>query len=111
MNQKYYSHKAVSQKQAVTAHQAIQNSPTLGRLAALVQDSSARLAAIESLIPAGMRASVKAGPIDEGVWCLLVNGSPAAAKLRQLTPLIEARLLAKGWKVTTIRIKILTGRN
>ena len=107
MNQNFYPHKSVPVKLAITAHQAVQNSPTLGHLAALVQDSSARLKAIESLIPEGMRASVKAGPIDGEIWCLLVNGSAAAAKLRQLTPLIQARLLGEGWKVTSIRLKIL----
>lgn len=107
MNRHFYPHKALPIKNAVTAHQAIQNSPALGHLAILVQDSSARLKAIESLIPESMRSAVKAGPIDGESWCLLVNGSAAAAKLRQLMPLIQARLLGKGWKVTSIRLKIL----
>ncbi len=110
MNQNHYPHKTGPLKQAITAHQAVQNSPALGQLAALIKDSSARLKAIESLIPEGMRSAVKAGPIDGESWCLLVNGSAAAAKLRQLTPLIQARLLGKGWKVTSIRLKILMGQ-
>lgn len=92
---------------ALTLRQALDNSPALGRLAAQVEESSARLKAIESLIPESLRPSVKAGPIDGEVWCLLVNGSAAAAKMRQLAPLIQARLLGKGWKVTSIRLKIL----
>ena len=95
---------------AITAHQAVENSPSLGRLAELVRDSNARLAAIESLIPETLRACVKAGPIDGDTWCLLVSSNAAAAKLRQLTPLIQARLLGKGWKLTTIRLKILITR-
>ena len=96
--------------QVLTAHQAVENSPTLGHLTALIQESSARLKAVESLIPDALRSSVKAGPIDGDSWCLLVNGNAAAAKLRQLTPLIQSRLLGEGWKVTSIRLKILIGK-
>jgi hypothetical protein len=48
----------------VTAHQAVENSPTLRQLAELVKESSDRLKAIESLIPEGLRPAVKAGPIE-----------------------------------------------
>ena len=104
-----YSHtvKPLLIKQAITAHQAVENSASLGRIASLIKESSARLKAIESLIPENLRPAVKAGPIDEETWCLLVNGNAAAAKLRQLTPLIESRLLDAGWKVNSIRVKIL----
>ena len=110
MNQRIYLAKALPQNQAVTLHEAVQNSPTLGQLTALIQDSSARLKAIESLIPETLRPLVQAGPIDGNTWCLLVHGNAAAAKLRQLTPLIQSRLLGKGWKVTSIRLKILISR-
>jgi hypothetical protein len=95
---------------AVTFSQAVENSPHLARLAGLVQDSSDRLKAIESLIPQALRPSIQAGPIDEGVWCLLVSSNAAAAKVRQLLPLIQSRLIDKGWKVTSIRLKILIAR-
>ena len=94
---------------AVTAHQALQNSPTLGHLAALMTESSERLKAIEPLLPQAMRSAVRAGPINGESWCLLVSGNAAAAKLRQLTPLIRSYLEDRGWKVTSIRLKILTG--
>jgi len=104
-----YSHtvKPLLIKQAITAHQAVENSLSLGRIASLIKESNARLKVIESLIPENLRSAVKAGPIDENTWCLLVNGNAAAAKLRQLTPLIESRLLDAGWKVNSIRVKIL----
>ncbi|MES2385332.1 MAG: hypothetical protein V4593_12355 [Pseudomonadota bacterium] len=95
---------------AVTFSQAVENSPHLARLTGLVQDSSDRLKAIESLIPQALRPSIQAGPIDEGVWCLLVSSNAAAAKVRQLLPLIQSRLIDKGWKVTSIRLKILIAR-
>jgi hypothetical protein len=92
---------------AVSAHDAAQNAPTLAHLAKLGRESSDRLKAIEPLIPEALRSSVKAGPIDEKNWCLLVNSNAAAAKIRQLLPLLEGRLLADGWKVNSIRLKIL----
>ena len=94
-------------RQAVTLQQAVENSAALGRLSDLVKDSSARLKAIEPLIPEALRGSIKAGPIDGDTWCLLINGNAAAAKLRQLLPRIALHLAAKGWKITSIRLKIL----
>jgi hypothetical protein len=96
--------------QALTALQAAENAPTLARLAERVRESNDRFKAIESLIPEALRPAVKAGPIDGDSWCLLVSGNAAAAKIRQLLPLIQARLLGKGWKVTSIRLKILIAK-
>lgn len=90
--------------------QAVGNSPTLARLAELVQDSNNRFKAIESLLPGNLRSAVKAGPIDGDSWCLLVNGNAAAAKLRQLLPLLQAGLQRQGWRVSSIRLKILMSR-
>lgn len=95
---------------ALTIHQAAENSPSLARLTELVRESNDRLKAIESLIPEALRPAVKAGPIEGESWCLLVSGNAAAAKIRQLLPLIQARLLGKGWKVTSIRLKILIAK-
>ena len=92
---------------AVSALQAAQSAPSLAHLAKLGQESIDRLKAIEFLIPEGLRTAVKAGPIDEKNWCLLVSSNAAAAKIRQLVPRLEARLRDEGWKVTSIRLKIL----
>ncbi|MEC5213831.1 hypothetical protein RCH06_002385 [Polaromonas sp. CG_9.5] len=91
----------------VSLHQAVGDSPSLARLTQLVRESNQRLQAIQALIPSGLRPAVKAGPIDGENWCLLVSGNAAAAKVRQLIPLMQASLLRQGWKVTTIRLKIL----
>jgi hypothetical protein len=95
---------------SVTFNQAVEASPSLARLTGLVEDSNARLKAIESLIPQALRPAVQAGPIEDDAWCLLVSSNAAAAKVRQLLPLIQARLASKGWKVTSIRLKILINR-
>jgi len=95
---------------AVSLHQAAGNSPSLARLTDLVRESNQRLKAIETLIPVALRPAVKAGPIDGENWCLLVNGNAASAKVRQLIPLIQSSLLRQGWKVKSIRLKILIAR-
>lgn len=90
----------------VTLQQASQESPTLARLTELSRDSVARLKAIEPMIPAVLRPAVTAGPIDGSIWCLIVNGNAAAAKIRQLLPTLEAHLRTKGWQVSAIRLKV-----
>lgn len=90
----------------VTLLQATQDSPTLARLTALSRDSVARLKAIESLIPASLRPSVKAGPIDGPIWCLILDNNAAAAKIRQILPALESHLRSKGWEVNSIRLKV-----
>jgi len=94
----------------LTVLQAVGNSPTLARLTELVRDSNDRLKAIEPLLPGNLRSAIKAGPIDGDSWCLLVNGNAAAAKLRQLLPTLQAGLQRQGWRVSSIRLKILVGR-
>lgn len=91
---------------AISLIQASQNNPTLARLMDLQRDSSARLQAIKALIPAALRDSVQAGPIEEGVWCLLLANNTMTAKLRQLLPAFEAHLRVSGLEVKSIRLKV-----
>jgi len=90
----------------VTLHQAAEESPTLARLAQLARESGERLKAIESSIPAPLRAAIRPGPIEGTTWCLLVEGNAAAAKLRQLLPLLQQKLNSLGWEVTAIRLRV-----
>ena len=92
--------------QPVTLYQAAEASPTLARLAQLARESAERLRAIEPSIPAGLRASIRPGPIEGTTWCLLVDSSAAAAKLRQLLPLLQQKLISRGWEVTAIRLRV-----
>lgn len=90
----------------VTLLQATQESPTLARLTELSHDSLARLKAVEPMIPAVLRAAIKAGPIDGSNWCLIVTGNAAAAKVRQLLPAMQIHLRNQGWDVGSIRLKV-----
>jgi hypothetical protein len=99
MNRRHY---------ALSLMQAAEASPTLARLAELTRDSRARLQALDPLIPAALRATVTAGPIDGDTWCLLVSNTASAAKLRQLLPSLESALKSRGWVVNSIRVKVQT---
>jgi len=92
--------------QAIPLHQAAQESPTFAHLSELIRASSDRLQAIQTLLPAPLRSSVQAGPLDEGSWCLLVSSNAVAAKLRQMVPALQTHLSHKGLAVTSIRIKV-----
>ncbi len=96
----------MKRQHSVTLLQASQASPVLARLTDLTRDSVARLGAIQDLIPAALRSSVQAGPIDGAVWCLLINNTATAAKMRQLLPALESHLRSKGWDVDSIRLKV-----
>ncbi len=90
----------------VTLQQAAEDSPTLARLAQLARESGERLKAVESLIPLSLRCAVRPGPIEGPAWCLLVDSSAAAAKLRQVIPALLDCLRDRGWQVTSIRLKV-----
>ena len=93
---------------AITVEQASQETPQLAQLVALTRESSARLKAIEPLLPPALRSTLQAGPIDGDSWCILVKNNAAAAKMRQLLPALQAHLRSKGWAVNAIRLKIQT---
>ena len=78
----------------------------LAKLSSLATESAARLKAIEPLIPANLRGSIKPGPIDGATWCLILDNNATAAKIRQLLPALQSHLRVKGWEVNSIRLKV-----
>ena len=90
---------------ALPIAQAIEGAPALARLSELVQQSSTMLRDVRALIPPNLK--VHAGPIQDQQWCLLVESSAAAAKLRQLLPLLQNSLKRQGWPIEQIKVKIM----
>jgi len=90
----------------VPLSQALQSSAPLASLMDRVNQSRKRLAAVEDLLPPALRSSVRAGPLDDATWVLLVDNSAAAAKLRQMLPSLVARLLEAGWSGPELKVKI-----
>ena len=91
--------------------EAAAETATFAKLSELTRDSSARLKALEIIIPPSLRSSLRAGPIDGDSWCLLVDNNASAAKLRQLLPAMAAHLNSKGWKVGSIRLRVQMSGN
>lgn len=89
---------------------AIEQSTSLANLLGVHRQSVLYLQTIQSVLPPGLAPHIKAGPIDEAGWCLLVQHNAAAAKLRQLLPAISAHLRAKGHPVNDIRVKVMSNR-
>ena len=67
------------------------------------------LETVRPALPPALAAHVRAGPLDEGGWSLLVGHAAAAAKLRQLVPHLEMLLDDRGHAVRSVRIKVLPG--
>ena len=90
-----------------TVAAALGRSEPLTGLLQRMQASKARLEAISPLLPAALAAGVRAGPLDDSAWVLLVSHAASAAKLRQMLPALEAVLREHGWPGPPIKIKVL----
>ncbi len=93
---------------ATSVMAAMEQSVSLSSLMQLSKQSQAYLTCIQSLLPPGLAGLVKAGPLDEQGWCLLVPHNAAGAKLRQLVPALAAHLRAHRFPVETIRVKVMS---
>lgn len=95
---------------AQSISQALAGSDALASLRARVHASQARLAALQGLLQAPIRAQVRAGPIDGEGFTLLASSQPVAAKLRNMLPALEACLVDQGFSRLPIRVKVLALR-
>lgn len=91
---------------AFSLEEAVDAAPTLGALRERIRMSQQCLEQVRHLIPSSMRTHVKAGPLQEGEWCLLVGNAAASTKLRQLLPSLLKALAQNGAQVTSIRLKV-----
>ena len=87
---------------------ALTQSAPLASLLHRLRFSQQCMEAVQPLLPPGLRPYVKAGPVDEEGWTLLVANAAISAKLRQLHPRLMDTLAQKGLKVSAIRIRVQT---
>ena len=97
---------AVMPGSALPLLRAIEGNAALARLSKRLQQSQARLTAVEPALPSALRAQVRAGPCDEQQWVLLAVSAAAAAKLRQCLPALQERLAEAGWPAVEIRVRV-----
>lgn len=90
----------------LSLEQALGAAPSLAALQEQIQTSQRLLKQVEHLIPTNLRLQVKAGPIQDNTWCLMVGSAAVSTKLRQLLPVLLQALSQRGEPVETIRIKV-----
>jgi hypothetical protein len=86
--------------------QALAQHSGLARLGYLLQESNRRMEIVAVALPGALKRFVKAGPIDEEGWTLLVANAAIAAKLRHLQPRLMELLAEQGIPEGKLRIKI-----
>jgi len=96
---------AILREQTVGA--ALGRSEPLTSLLQRIRASKERLQALLPLLPPALAEGVRAGPLDDAAWVLLVSHPAGAAKLRQMLPVLEAALRGHGWPGPPIKIKVL----
>lgn len=85
---------------------ALEGSQPLAQLLRRLQEAKQHYQTICPLLPPGLRADVRAGQVDGDTWTLLASHNPAAAKLRQMLPLLLDQLRAAGWQGSAIKVKV-----
>ncbi|HSW04266.1 hypothetical protein [Aquabacterium sp.] len=95
-------------RQAISIDSALAANETLGRLSERLRASQACFELIAPLLPMALHAQLRPGPIDDEAWTLLAPNGAVSAKLRQLLPALEARLIGAGLPRRIIRVRILT---
>jgi hypothetical protein len=94
------------QEPTLTLATALDRCEPLGLLLRRLHEARAHFDTVAPLLPPGLRADVRPGPVEDGVWTLLAAHNPAAAKLRQLSPLLLQRLQQAGWQGTAIKVRV-----
>lgn len=90
--------------------EVLSHSDVLQSLQRRIAESNERLQVVRSILPEALSTQLVAGPLDDTGWTLMVRSSAVAAKLRQWQPLMEDALRQRGWQVSSIRIRIQSGR-
>ena len=91
---------------ALPISEALGTSASLASLRRRLDDAQRRHAAVAPCLTAALARHVSASPADEGGWALIAANAGVAAKLRQLQPRIEQRLVDCGFPPAPLRIKV-----
>lgn len=86
--------------------EALAQNAALARLRERIDDSRRRYAAVAAVLPEALRQHLSPGPVDDAGWTLLAANPAVAAKARQWVPELEAALLAQGWAVSAVRVRV-----
>ena len=89
-----------------TSAQAIQDHPTLAGLLQSWQLAQQGMALVRPVLGDALASQLRAGPWDGGQWVLLADHGQAAAKVRQMLPLLSARLADEGLGEVTVKVKV-----
>jgi hypothetical protein len=89
---------------------ALRSSKPLALLAERLRESKRRFDCIAPVLPDALAAHARPGPVDEHGWTVLAANAAVAAKLRQLVPLLAARLTAQGFTDLPLRVKVQHAR-
>jgi hypothetical protein len=86
--------------------EALQGHATLGALLGSWRTAQQCMQTAQPIIGSGLAGLLRPGPLQEGVWVLLADSGPAAAKARQLLPRIAAALQTRGLPVTEVKVRV-----
>ena len=86
---------------------AMQDAPGLRALTQRIALSQRRLATIAAVLPGSLSKQITSGNCNDDAWCILASNNGVAAKLRQLLPRLEQRLMAQESRAVNIRIRVI----
>jgi hypothetical protein len=95
---------------ALPLSDALRSSKPLALLAERLRESKRRFDCIAPGLPDALAVQIQPGPVDEHGWTVLAANAAVAAKLRQLVPLLTARLMEQGFGDLPLRVKVHTRR-
>ena len=95
---------------ALPLSDALRASKPLALLAERLRESKRRFDCIAPVLPDALAVQAQPGPVDEHGWTVLAANAAVAAKLRQLVPLLAARLVEQGFGDLPLRVKVHTRR-
>lgn len=90
----------------LSLEQAVGEAPSLAALQERIRESQHCLQTVKPLLPLALRQHVKAGPVQDNEWCILVSSGAASTKIRNLLPAMQQMLTHEGSRITAIRIKV-----